>query len=179
MILCPGAEVLRPDPWQRTQVNQPWRCSWCHQGYQGQQVSRPKWYSEQGLEVSSPASGFPPGPDFQRISLHPSLSQSVEVRLCISILKPGKVPALPSSYWPLFSWPRLINYLKKIILTRILYEVRERGRMRDEQFGFPPNHSTSLQLVRLVKRITRNFSKEANRSGYPRRGQGLRCRLYR
>ena len=31
--------------------------------------------------------------------------------------------------------------------------------MRDEQFGFRPKHSTSLQLDRLV-RITRNFSEK-------------------
>jgi hypothetical protein len=29
--------------------------------------------------------------------------------------------------------------------------------MRDEQFGIRPKHSTSLQLARLVERITRNF----------------------
>jgi hypothetical protein len=32
--------------------------------------------------------------------------------------------------------------------------------MRDEKFGFRPNHSTSLQLVRLVERITRSFGKK-------------------
>jgi len=29
--------------------------------------------------------------------------------------------------------------------------------MRDEQIGFTPRHSTSLQLARFVERITRNF----------------------
>jgi hypothetical protein len=46
---------------------------------------------------------------------------------------------------------------EKILLARILHEVSERGLLRDEQFGFRPRHSTSLQLARLVERITRNF----------------------
>jgi hypothetical protein len=46
---------------------------------------------------------------------------------------------------------------EKILLARILHEVGERGLLRDEQFGFRPRHSTSLQLARLVERITRNF----------------------
>jgi retron-type reverse transcriptase len=49
--------------------------------------------------------------------------------------------------------------LEKILLTRFLYEVSEHGLMWNEQFGFRPRHSTSLQLARLVERITRNFGK--------------------
>jgi hypothetical protein len=32
--------------------------------------------------------------------------------------------------------------------------------MWDEQFEFRPKHSTSLQLARLVERITRNFGEK-------------------
>jgi retron-type reverse transcriptase len=32
--------------------------------------------------------------------------------------------------------------------------------MRDEQFGFRPKHSMSLQLTHLVERITRNFGEK-------------------
>ena len=49
---------------------------------------------------------------------------------------------------------------EKILLVRILQVVNERGLLRDEQFGFRPKHSTSLQLARLVERITRNFGEK-------------------
>jgi hypothetical protein len=51
---------------------------------------------------------------------------------------------------------RIGKLFGKIILVRILHEVSERGLMRDEQFGFRPRHSTSLQLERLVGRNTKN-----------------------
>jgi len=44
-----------------------------------------------------------------------------------------------------------------ILIARILYVVRERGLLRDEQFRFKPRHITSMQMARLVERITRNF----------------------
>jgi hypothetical protein len=49
---------------------------------------------------------------------------------------------------------------EKFLLARILHGVSERGLLREEQFGFKPNHSTSLQLVRLVERIIRNFGEK-------------------
>jgi hypothetical protein len=39
-------------------------------------------------------------------------------------------------------------------------EVRWRGLLRDEQFGFRPKHSTTLQLARLFERVTRNFGEK-------------------
>jgi hypothetical protein len=72
----------------------------------------------------------------------------------ISILKPGKHPALPSSYRPISLLDTIGKVFEKILLSRILSEVGERGLLRDEQFGFRPKHSTSLQLARLVDRST-------------------------
>ena len=47
-----------------------------------------------------------------------------------------------------------------MLLAGILKEISERGLLRDEQFGFRPKHSTSLQLACLVKRVTRNFGEK-------------------
>jgi hypothetical protein len=49
---------------------------------------------------------------------------------------------------------------EKTLLARILHEASERGLMQDEQFGFRPRHSTSLQLARLFERITWNFGEK-------------------
>jgi hypothetical protein len=49
---------------------------------------------------------------------------------------------------------------EKILIARILYEVDERGLLRNEKFGFRPRQSTSLQLARLVDRITRYFGEK-------------------
>jgi hypothetical protein len=78
----------------------------------------------------------------------------------ISILKPGKDPALPSSYRPISFLDTIGKLFEKILLARILHEVSERGLIRDEQFGFRSRHSTSLQLDRLVERIIRNFGEK-------------------
>jgi hypothetical protein len=77
----------------------------------------------------------------------------------ISILKPEKDPALPSSYRPISLLDTIGKLLVKILLTRVQFEVSERGLMWDEQFGFRPRHNTSLQLARL-ERTTRNLAKK-------------------
>ena len=75
----------------------------------------------------------------------------------ISILKPGKDPAQPSSHRPISQLDTIGKLFEKSLLTRILHEAGECGLLRDEQFGFRPRHCTSLQLARVVERITRNF----------------------
>jgi hypothetical protein len=77
----------------------------------------------------------------------------------ISILKPGKDPALPSTYRPISLLDTIGKVFEKILLSRILSEVNESG-LRDEQFGFRPKHSTSLQLARLVERVSRNVGEK-------------------
>jgi hypothetical protein len=78
----------------------------------------------------------------------------------ISILKPGKDPALSSSYRPISLLDTTGKLFENILLARILHDINVRGLLRDEQFGFRPRHSTSLQLARLVGRITRNFGEK-------------------
>ena len=78
----------------------------------------------------------------------------------ISILKPGKDPAVTLSYQPINLLETTGKLFEKILLARILHIVSKCGLMRDEQFGFRPRHSTSLQLARLVERISRNFGEK-------------------
>jgi hypothetical protein len=75
----------------------------------------------------------------------------------VSILKPGKDPTLPSTYRPISLLDTVGKLFERILLARVLREVSERGMLRDEQFGFRPRHSTTLQLARLVKRVNRSF----------------------
>jgi hypothetical protein len=56
----------------------------------------------------------------------------------ISILKPGKFLALPSSYRPLSQWDTIHEQFENVLLNRILNEVSERELVRDKQFGFEP-----------------------------------------
>jgi hypothetical protein len=78
----------------------------------------------------------------------------------ISILKPGKHTALPSSYRPISLLETIIKVFEKMLLTRILNEVSERALKRDDLFGFRPRRNTSLQLARLIERITRKFGEK-------------------
>jgi hypothetical protein len=78
----------------------------------------------------------------------------------LPIQKPGKDPTQPSSYRPISLLDSVGKLFEKILLTRVLREVNESGLLRDEQFGFRPKHSTTLQLARLVGRVNRNFGEK-------------------
>ena len=57
----------------------------------------------------------------------------------ISVIKLGEDPTLPSSYRPISLLDTIGKLFEKILLGRILHEVKERGLMRDEQFGLDPD----------------------------------------
>jgi hypothetical protein len=92
-------------------------------------------------------------------SLTTSRSMWKHIRV-ISILKPGKDPALPSSYRSISLLEKIGKIFEMILLARILHELSERGLLRDDHFGFRPRHNKSLQLARLVQRITRNLGEK-------------------
>jgi len=75
----------------------------------------------------------------------------------ISILKPVKDPALPSSYLPISLLVTIGKLFEKNLPVTILHVINERRLLRDEQFAFRSTHSTSLQLARLVEKITKKF----------------------
>ena len=67
---------------------------------------------------------------------------------------------MSSSYRPSSLLDTISKLFEKMLLPRILHEVNVRGLLRNEQFGFRPRKSNSLQLARLVERITRNFGEK-------------------
>jgi hypothetical protein len=64
---------------------------------------------------------------------------------------------LPPSYRPVSLLDTVGKLFEKILLARVLREINKLGLLGDEQFGFRPKHSMTLQLVRLVERVNRNF----------------------
>jgi hypothetical protein len=75
----------------------------------------------------------------------------------VSILKPEKDPTQPSSKRSKSLLDTVGKLFEKALLATVLREVNESGLQRDEQFGFRPRHSTTLQLARLAERVNRNF----------------------
>jgi hypothetical protein len=72
-------------------------------------------------------------------------------------LKPEKDPTQPSTYRPISLLDSVGKLFEKILLTRVLRGLNERGLLHDEQFRFRPMHSTTLQLARLFERVNRSF----------------------
>lgn len=77
-----------------------------------------------------------------------------------SFLKPGKDPALPSSYQPISLLHTTGKLFESIPLVRFLCEVDGFGLLRNEQFGFRPKHCTTLLSTCLVERVSRKLGEK-------------------
>lgn len=76
----------------------------------------------------------------------------------IPIAKPGKRAGVPESYRPISLLPALSKVAEKVVKKRVLNFVAEHKILINEQFGFRNQHSTQMQLGRLVSNITENFN---------------------
>ena len=84
----------------------------------------------------------------------------------ITILTSAREPTLSSSYRPISFFEEFGKIFEMILLARNLHVVSKWRLIRDEQFGFRPRHITSLQLTRLVERITRNFVEKCSQAHF-------------
>jgi len=109
-----GDEDSLPDPCQRTQVNQPRRGSGSRKRSQRRQGTGRKRYSEKGLEASSPARGTQFWPRFSMRFSSPitSLQHESTQERCLYI-NWGRIQHCPHPIHWLFSWTRMVNYLKR------------------------------------------------------------------
>lgn len=78
--------------------------------------------------------------------------------IVLPFLKPGKNKLFPSNYRPISLLPTLSKILERVILNRIHKFEKANKIIIPEQFGFRNNHSTTLQLARIVDQATINFN---------------------
>jgi hypothetical protein len=69
----------------------------------------------------------------------------------------GNGPPRHSSCRPVSLLDTVDELFEKILLTRVLRDVNESGLLCDDQFGFRPRHSTTLQMACRIERVNRNF----------------------
>ncbi|XP_047994512.1 uncharacterized protein LOC125232773 [Leguminivora glycinivorella] len=74
----------------------------------------------------------------------------------IMIPKPGKNILRPESYRPITLLPTVSKVFEKLLLPHLTPHIQP----RDEQFGFRPEHSTTLQLARVLHQAAAAFNKK-------------------
>jgi hypothetical protein len=74
----------------------------------------------------------------------------------ISIPKPGKNHQLPENYRPIAPLSSLSKVYERTILQHLQKSLA--NKIRDEQFAFRQNHSTVLQLTKLMNQISANLN---------------------
>lgn len=74
------------------------------------------------------------------------------------IQKPGKDHTTPAGYRPISLLSNLGKLYEKLLLTRLMKIIKEKNIIKNHQFGFRAQHSTTQQLVRLSKFISLGFN---------------------
>lgn len=85
---------------------------------------------------------------------YPSVWKKAKI---IMIPKAGQNLTFPQNWRPISLISSMAKIAEKIFLKRLNDIIFEQHLIPDEQFGFRPEHSTTLQLVRLAETITRGF----------------------
>lgn len=86
-----------------------------------------------------------------KINYFPSIWKEA---LVVNFPKPGKDPVMTASYRPISLLPNLAKIYERIILIRLQ---NYSDLIPSEQYGFLPNKSTTMQLVRIIEYIGQGF----------------------
>lgn len=76
----------------------------------------------------------------------------------IFLPKPNKDPTFPQNYRPISLLSAVGKIGERLILSRLSRYVEELALLPNEQFGFRPNHSTTLQVLRVTELATQNLN---------------------
>lgn len=90
-------------------------------------------------------------------SLFPNKWKSASI---FRIPKIGKDQTLPTGYRPISLLSNLGKLLEKLLLLRLNKFVRDKNIVKNHQFGFRDNHSTTQQLIRLSKFASIGFNND-------------------
>lgn len=79
--------------------------------------------------------------------------------LVMAFPKSGKTHTSPSNYRPISLLSVLSKAFERVILSQISAHIGANKIIIDEQFGFKPEHSTQLQLLRVTEFISMEMNK--------------------
>ncbi|KAJ2950757.1 hypothetical protein O0L34_g9018 [Tuta absoluta] len=82
--------------------------------------------------------------------------QQWKIGLVITLPKPGKDTTKPESYRPITLLPTLSKVFERLLLGHLARHITP----RQEQFGFRAEHSTTLQLSRVLHHMAVNINKK-------------------
>ena len=80
------------------------------------------------------------------------MSEQLKIAKVIPIYKKGNVEIF-SNYRPVSVLPCFSKILKRLIFNRCMDYIRKNNLLNEMQFGFRPNHSAYVAIIRLVDKI--------------------------